>query len=344
MPPKEFTRFSEGHMMASMNGTIALEEHFAIAETVNESKQFTPEGSWDELKSRLVDIHEKRLGLMDRHGIEMMILSLNAPAIQAMPDVKRAIEVSRIANDFLAEQIQKRPNRFAGLAALPMQDPEAAIVELTRCIKQLRFKGALVNGFSQVNTMDSALYYDLPQYWPLWEVLEKLDVPLYLHPRNPLHTQQKIYEGHPWLLGPTWAFAVETATHALRLMSSGLFDKHPRLQIILGHLGEGLPSSIWRADHRIKKFPRGIPAKKPLSEYLRSNFYITTAGNFRTQTLIGVMMEVGAERLLFSTDYPFEEVSEAADWFSAASISETDRLKIGRLNAIELFKLGKTSM
>jgi predicted TIM-barrel fold metal-dependent hydrolase len=326
-----------------MNGTIALEEHFAITETVNESKQFMPETLWAELKTRLLDIHEKRLALMDKYGIEMMILSLNAPAVQGIPDVKRAVEVSRMANDFLAEQIQKRPGRFAGLAALPMQDPEAAIVELTRCIKELRFKGALVNGFSHVNTMDRAVYYDVPQYWPFWEAVERLGVPFYLHPRNPLHTQQLIYEGHPWLLGPTWAFAVETATHALRLMASGLFDKYPRLQIILGHLGEGLPSSIWRADHRIRKFPRGIPAAKPLSEYLRSNFYITTAGNFRTQTLIGVMMEVGAERLLFSTDYPFEEIRDAADWFSAASISDTDRLKIGRLNAMKLFKLDVAS-
>ena len=323
-----------------MNGKIALEEHFAIDETVNDSKQFMPETVWTELKARLLDIQEKRLSLMDKFGIEMMILSLNSPAIQAIPDVKRALEVARIANDFLAEQIQKRPGRFAGLAALPMQDPEAATRELTRCVKELRFKGALVNGFSQIRTMDSSVYYDLPHYWPFWESVEKLDVPFYLHPRNPLHTQQLIYEGHPWLLGPTWAFAVETATHALRLMASGLFDKYPRLQIILGHLGEGLPSSIWRADHRLRKFSRGIPAAKPLSEYLRSNFYITTAGNFRTQTLIGVMMEVGAERLLFSTDYPFEEVSDAADWFSSASISETDRMKIGRLNAMELFKLG----
>ena len=330
-------------MMPSMNGTIVLEEHFAVAETVDESRQFMPETLWAELRSRLLDIHEKRLPLMDKYGIETMVLSLNAPAVQGIPDVKRAAEVSRMANDSLAEQIQKRPGRFAGLAALPMQDPEAAAAELTRSVKQLRFKGALVNGFSQVKTLDHAVYYDLPQYWPFWETLEKLDVPFYLHPRNPLHTQQQIYEGHPWLLGPTWAFAVETATHALRLMASGLFDKYPRLQIILGHLGEGLPSSIWRADHRIRKFPRGIPASKPLSEYLRSNFYITTAGNFRTQTLIGVMMEVGAERLLFSTDYPFEEISDAADWFNKASISETDRVNIGRLNAVKLFKLGSTS-
>ena len=321
-----------------MNGTIALEEHFAVTETVDQSKQFMPEDVWTDLKGRLLDIQEKRLALMDKYGIERMILSLNAPAIQAIPDLKRAKEVARIANDFLAEQVQKRPARFSGFAALPMQDPEAASAELTRCVKELGFKGTMVNGFSQVNTMDSAVYYDLPQYWPFWETVEKLDVPFYLHPRNPAASQQQIYEGHPWLLGPTWAFAVETATHALRLMSSGLFDKYPRLQIILGHLGEGLPASIWRADHRIKKFGRGIPAQKPLSEYLRSNFYITTAGNFRTQTLIGVMMEVGADRLLFSTDYPFEEVSEAADWFNVTDISETDRLKIGRLNALKLFK------
>ena len=153
-------------MMRFMIGTIALEEHFAVNETVEASKQFMPESLWTELKSRLLDIQDKRLALMDKYGIEMMILSLNAPAVQAIPDAKRATEISRIANDFLAEQIQKRPSRFASFAALPMQDPDSAIAELTRCVKELRFKGAMVNGFSQVVTEDSTVYYDLPQFWP----------------------------------------------------------------------------------------------------------------------------------------------------------------------------------
>ncbi len=322
-----------------MDGKIGLEEHFAVEETLNDSKQFMPADFWNELRGRLLDLHEKRIGLMDKHGIQMLILSLNAPTIQAIPNVARAIEVSRIANDFLAEQVAKRPDRFQGFAALPMQDPDAAIEELNRCIKELGFKGALVNGFSQVNEEDSALYLDLERYWPFWEAVESLDVPFYLHPRDPIPSRQQVYEGHPWFLGPSWSFGAETAIHALRLMASGIFDKHPRLNIILGHLGEGLPYSIWRVDHRIKKSPQGIPAKKPLGDYFRTNFHITTAGNFRTQTLIDALLEVGSDHLLFSTDYPFEEIGDAADWFDVASISESDRVKIGRTNAIKLFGL-----
>ena len=323
-----------------MEGKIGLEEHFAVDETLNFSKQFMPADYWNKLKGRLLDFHEERIGLMDQYGIQMLIMSLNAPTIQAIPDVGRAIEVARIANDVLAEQVQKRPDRFQGFASLPMQDPDAAIEELNRCVKQLGFKGALVNGFSQVGEEDSAIFLDEERYWPFWEEVESLDVPFYLHPRDPIASRQQVYEGHPWFLGPSWSFGVETSIHALRLMASGIFDKHPRLNIILGHLGEGLPYSIWRVDHRIKKSPQGIPAKKPLGDYFRANFHITTAGNFRTQTLIDALLEVGGDHLLFSTDYPFEEISDAADWFDVTSISESDRVKIGRTNAIKLFKLG----
>jgi 2,3-dihydroxybenzoate decarboxylase len=149
-----------------MQGKIALEEHFAIPETLNDSAGFLPEQVWTELSARLLDIHEKRLHLMDRHGIEMMLLSLNAPAVQSIPDPAHANEIAQRANDFLAEQVRKRPDRFQALAALPMQDPDLAIRELERCVTTLGFKGALVNGFSQVRDADSAVYLDLPQYLP----------------------------------------------------------------------------------------------------------------------------------------------------------------------------------
>lgn len=317
---------------------IALEEHFAIDETVETSKQFMPDNWWTELRSRLLDLHGQRLRLMDQHGIEKMIVSLNAPGIQAILDTRRAIEIAHRANDCLAEQIARRPDRFAGFAALPLQDPDAAIAELQRSVRELGLKGALVNGFTQRDSEDSSLYYDLPEYEPFWAALEQLEVPFYLHPGEPLASQRRIYEGHPWLMGPVWAFAAETSVHALRLMASGLFDKHPKIQIILGHLGEGLPYSIWRADHRIKKYPHGIPAKKKLAEYLCSNFYLTTSGNFRTPTLSDAILEVGAGRILFSVDYPFEEIRDAAEWFDSASISHTDRSKIGYHNAAKLFK------
>ena len=324
-----------------MDGKIALEEHFAIEETLNDSAGFLADYVWPELSARLLDIHEKRLGLMDAHGIETMILSLNAPAVQAIVEPGRANDIARRANDFLAEQVSKRPDRFQAFAALAMQDPDQASRELERCVKELGFRGALVNGFSQIDDPDTAVYYDLPQFWPFWGVVESLDVPFYLHPRNPLPGMAQIYEGHPWLLGPTWAFGQETAVHALRLMGSGLFDKYPRLTIILGHMGEGLPYSMWRIDNRnawVKATPN-YPAKKKIAEYFQDNFYLTTAGNFRTQTLIDAILEIGADRILFSTDWPFENIDHAADWFDVASISEADRKKIGRLNAARLFKL-----
>jgi 2,3-dihydroxybenzoate decarboxylase len=324
-----------------MKGKIALEEHFAIEDTIQDSAGFLPDAVWTELKSRLLDIHGKRLDQMDRFGIEIMILSLNAPAVQAIWDRKRAGEIARKANDFLAEQVQKRPDRFRAFAALPMQDPDLACRELERCVKQMGFVGALVNGFSQIDKAETAVYLDLPQYRPFWALVEQLDVPFYLHPRNPLPSMAQIYEGHPWLLGPTWAFGQETAVHALRLMGSGLFDEHPRLKIVLGHMGEGLPYGMWRVDNRNgwTNAKGKYPAKKRICEYFLANFWLTTSGNFRTQALIDAMLEIGSDHILFSADWPFENIDHAALWFDAATISERDREKIGRLNAKALFKI-----
>lgn len=322
-----------------MQGKIALEEHYAIEDTLQDSAGYLPEELWGELSGRLLDIEGRRIDEMDQNGVEMMILSLNAPAVQAIPDRTRANEVARKSNDMLAEWVQRKPGRFRGFAALPLQDVDMACAELDRCINDLGFVGALVNGFSQIDTEESAVYYDLPQFAPFWDQMAKHDVPLYLHPRNPLPSMAQIYDGHPWLLGPTWAFGQETAVHSLRLMASGLFDRHPDLQIVLGHMGEGLPYSIWRVDNRNKWVgdKRAYPAKKMLGEYFQNNFYITTAGNFRTQTLIDAMLEIGSDRILFSADWPFENVDHAADWFDSCTISEGDRLKIGRTNTLRLF-------
>ena len=284
-----------------MRGKIALEEHFAIDDTLMDSAGFVPDSYWPELKHRLLDIHDLRLRQMDDHGVEMMILSLNAPAVQAIPDRKKADEIARRANDFLANEVAKRPVRFQAFAALPMQDPELAARELNRSITQLGFRGVLVNGFSQVNQVESMVYYDLKQYWDFWGECERLDAPFYLHPRNPLPSASQIYQGHEWLMGPTWAFGQETAVHALRLMGSGLFDAYPHLKIILGHMGEGLPYSMWRVDNRnawVKTPPRHH-AKRKIADYFHENFYLTTSGNFRTQSLIDAILEIGADRILF---------------------------------------------
>ena len=222
-----------------MQNTIALEEHFAILDTVQDAAPFCPPEHWPELKGRLLKATDRRLQEMDKHGVEMMVMSLNAPAIQSIPQPAKALEIARRANDTLGEEIAGHPERFRAFAALPMQDPQMAAIELERCVRDLGFVGALVNGFSERQGVDGPVFYDLPEYRPFWKTVERLGLPFYLHPRNPLEQDARIYEGHPWLMGPAWAFAQETAVHALRLMASGLFDECPRLNIILGHLGEG---------------------------------------------------------------------------------------------------------
>lgn len=322
-----------------MKNKIALEEHFAIDLTIADSQVYARPEVWTTLKANLLDFEQQRLEQMDRWGTEFSILSLNSPAVQGIFDADRAVDVARRANDALAEQVSRYPARFGGFAALPMQRPDAAARELERCVRELGFHGFLVNGFSQVGDAETVVYYDAPQFADFWSAVAALGKPFYLHPRDPLPSREPIYDGAPWLTGPTWAFAVETSIHALRLMSSGLFDRHPHLQMILGHFGEGLPFNIWRVDHILRKGRRGMPCAREIGDYLRSNTFITTSGNFRTPTLLSTMLEVGSDRILYSVDYPFEKHEHAAPWFDACEISENDRQKIGRDNARRLFGL-----
>ena len=322
---------------ASSHGKIALEEHFTLGEIIEDSyavKDLPPA-----TRSKILDLGAGRLSDMDRGGLELCIISLTAPGIQSVPDTSKAVALARRANDHLAENIAKNPKRLKGFAALPMQDPQAAANELTRCVRELGFLGALVNGFSQLGTADSAVFYDLPQYRPFWATVQELDVPFYLHPRLPLETRMQAYEGHAWLAGSPWGFAVETSIHALRLMGSGLFDEYPKLNIILGHLGEAIPHGIWRIDNRIRRSSLSLKAQRPLASYLRENFYITTSGNFRTQSLTDVILEIGADRVLYSVDYPYEDVVEAQTWLDHCAISDADRTKIAHANASKLFRL-----
>jgi 2,3-dihydroxybenzoate decarboxylase len=326
-----------------MIGKIALEEHFATEETLGHSQVLGFGAAWPELRARLLDIHERRIREMDEHGIEMTLLSVNAPAVQAITDVSAAAELARRTNDFLAERIAERPDRFRGFAALPMQDPELAAAELTRAVTELGFVGALVNGFSELDAEGIVTYYDTDAHRPFWAQVETLGVPFYLHPRNPLPRDARIYAGHEWLLGPAWGFGQETAVHALRLMGSGLFDAHPGLRIVLGHMGEGLPYNLWRVDNHnawIERTTSPYPAKRRITDYFSENFYLTTSGNFHTPTLLDAILELGSDRIMFATDWPFENVDHAADWFDASLISENDRRKIGRDNAVALFRLG----
>jgi predicted TIM-barrel fold metal-dependent hydrolase len=320
-----------------MQGKIAVEEHFRIAETSGSESRY-PGSYWSSLPDKLLDIHGARLAEMDKTGIEMEVISLNSNAVQGIPELPKAVAIARKANDALAQAVAKRPDRFAGLGALPMQDPQAATEELVRCVRDLKFKGVLVNGFSQVGSADTAVYYDQPQYRPFWAEVERLNVPFYLHPRDQLPSRRLAYEGHPWLVGSPWGFAEETAIHALRLMGCGLFDDHPKLQIVLGHLGERIPYDLWRLDHRLAKVPNR-PAKRTMGDYFRNNFHITTSGHFSTPSLLAGILTVGADRVLFAVDYPFEDHVQGCAWFDGCEIAETDRIKIGRTNAMALFDL-----
>jgi predicted TIM-barrel fold metal-dependent hydrolase len=328
-----------------MLGKIGLEEHFAVPDTALNPRGTYSNVTWAELKGRLLELHGERLALMDRHGIEMMVVSLNAPAVQAVPDPKAAVALARQANDALAEHVAQRPDRFQGLAAVAMQDPDAAITELERAIKELGFRGVLVNGFSQIgDDPDSAVYYDLPRYRPFWAAVERLGVPFYLHPRSPLPRDARLYAGHPWMMGAAWAFGNETAVHALRLIGSGLFDEHPKLTIILGHLGENIPFGLWRIDHCNAAATKtdGHKARRQIGDYVRENFYVTTSGNFSTTALALAIAELGADRVMFSVDWPFEEIEHAATWFDGLDLSDSDRQKIGRANAARLLRLPVT--
>ena len=318
-----------------MQGKITLEDHFATKTTLGDSHIFGAH-VWSELGPRLLDFQDQRLRFMDAAGIEIMIASLNAPAIQAIPDIKRATEVTREANDVLAREIAKRPDRFVGVAALAMQDPDNAAAELERCVKDLGFRGALVNGFSQVGSPDTAVYYDLPQYRTFWRVVERLDVPFYLHPRNPLPGSVRGYEGHDWLLGPNWAFHAETAVHALRLIGSGLFDELPRLQIILGHLGEALPFLLPRIDRYVS---RQMKAPRTFAETLRRNFYFTTSGAFPHSALQCTIEAIGIERLMFAVDWPFLSNAEGRAFIDSAPIDTDAKALILEGNARRLLRL-----
>lgn len=325
-----------------LRNKITLEEHFVLPssfETTFHPPGLSPE-VWNRIKGRLLDVSDERLPQMDAHGIEMQVVSLTANGIQGETDVRRAIDHAKASNDWLAEKFTgAHPARFAGFAAVALQDPVAAAVEAERAVMLLGFKGVLVNGYTNLGSENHGEYLDLPKFYPFWEKTESLEVPVYLHPRSPLPSQRLVYEGHDELMGPMWAFGAETAVHALRLITSGLFDRFPRQQIILGHMGEGLVAMIARAQRRFEYASCGKVLQKPLSRYLRDNFYITTSGHFHTATLNNVIAEMGIERVMFSVDYPYESMSEGADWFDGCPLDQEARIKIGRSNARRLLKI-----
>jgi 2,3-dihydroxybenzoate decarboxylase len=322
-----------------MNDKIAIEEHFLPKGRAD--LLAAPPWSAEEVQvvtERLMDTDGERLTTMDECGVAHAVLSLASDGIQDLVDVDVAVATARECNDALRDVVAAHPDRYSGFTALPMQDVAAAAAELRRGVTELGFKGALVNGFSNVGDATTARYYDDPAYDPLWEAFTALDVPLYLHPRNPLVDQRRMYDGRPELLGASWAFGAETAGHALRMITGGVFDRFPTLNVVLGHLGELLPFGIRRLEQRIAHTPK-LAMQRPAASYLRDNFWLTTSGNYHTPSVVGILLELGAERLVFASDYPFEEMHDGTDWMDALPVSDRDRELIGRENVKRLLKL-----
>jgi gamma-resorcylate decarboxylase len=330
-----------------VDNKIALEEHLSSQEN-NELWDSAGETSrngqshMEYVERQLLDVDD-RIRIMDNAGIERTVLSLTSPGIQSITDTNLAVKIARHTNDLTkATFVDRRPDRLSMFACLPTQDAPAAATELRRAVTELGALGALINGYTNVGNKDTAMYLDDAGYEPLWTMVEELDVPVYLHPREPLPVQQQLYAGFEALVGSAWAFAHETATHAIRLMLSGLFDRHPGVQIILGHLGEGLPFLLPRLEHRLdmQKDGAGLgDAKRRVSEYFNDNFYVTTSGHFHTRTLFNTISELGVDRVMFSADYPYEYMEDAATWFDNSLLCHNDAVKIGRENARRLFAL-----
>ncbi|HLH54564.1 MAG TPA: amidohydrolase family protein [Verrucomicrobiae bacterium] len=318
-------------------GKIALEEHFLIPEFTDYFSETYPNINPEIRKfgtGVLQDLGEKRLAVMDRHGIDFVVLSISGPGVQVEKDPAVAKRNARLANDFLAAEIQKQPKRYGGFAHLAMQDPAEAAAELERCIRELRFQGAMING--QTN----GEYLDLDKYSVFWERAAALEAPIYLHPGNPLD-YPAVYQGHSELWGPVCSWAFETAAHALRLVFGGVFERYPKARLILGHMGETLPLNLWRFDSRWLVCNRGqrTLAQQP-SFYIKRNIAITTSGVCSDVSLRCALDALGAQNVMFSVDYPFEKTDLAAQFIETARVSEADRAQAASGNARRILRLG----
>ena len=316
-------------------GKIAFEEHFMTPGFEEYSKSFLGLISAEaaaELARRLADFDDERLAIMDKAGIELSILSQTGPAVQGEADTARAITRAKASNDFLAERVAAHPDRLAGFAMLPMQDPNAAADELERAVNELGFKGSLVNGHT------NGIYLDDPKYDPFWERMQALEAPLYLHPTTS-PVQPVCYADHPELHGATWGWGVETGSHALRLLFGGVFDRFPGLKVVLGHMGEGIPFLRWRFDSRFAVYNMGIELARKPSEYIGTNIVITTSGVCSHPTLVAAIGEMGPEAVMFSVDYPYESSEIAAEFIDTAPLDADTMRLVCRDNAVKLFKL-----
>ena len=280
---------------------IALEEHFlspGLIEYWRPTMTEVPRESGERFFRCLTDFGELRLQDMDRAGIARAVLSIAGPGVQVERDAAKAVSKARESNDFLAGEIAKRPDRYSGFAHLPMQDAKAAADELERCVRELKFCGAMINGHTH------GQYLDAPELYPFWERADALGATIYLHPADPV-TQPSVLAGYKMLMRPMWGWGFETGSHALRLIVGGHFDRFPRSKLMLGHLGETLPFLLWRFDSRAEF--HGLKLKKHPSEYIRENLFVTTSGMCSAEPLTCTLSALGDDRVMFAADYPFDD-------------------------------------
>jgi predicted TIM-barrel fold metal-dependent hydrolase len=321
---------------------IAIEEHFITPMyreqvSANEFRNFylatrSREMGHDIIEENL-DLGAKRIAHMDAAGVDVQVLSFGSPGPQAFAaDV--AIPMARDANDRLFAAIQSFPKRFAGFAALPTADPEEAARELDRCVTKLGFKGAMIHSHQQGEFLDGA------KYRVVWKAAERLGVPVYLHPALPHPQVVKAYfEGYEELARAPWGFAVDTSCHFLRLVFSGLFDDCPKLKIILGHLGEGIPFAMHRLDTHARAAAERRGLKKTPLQYLKDNLLVTTSGNWYEPAFVCTLLALGIDSMLFAIDWPYESNKVGMEFFNKLSLNDADKHKLAHGNAEKLLKL-----
>ncbi len=313
---------------------IALEEHYWDTGVVEHYTGRNATRSPD-LLERLHDVGELRLKEMDDAGIDVQVLSHGAPSTQRF-DANLGPVIAAEANDRLHGTVEANPDRFAAFAALPTANPKASADELERAVTRLGFKGAMIHGLT------NGAFCDGKEFWTIFERAEALGVPLYMHPGYPhpdvINAYYKDYlDEFPALATAGWGYTVETATQGIRLVLSGVFETYPDLQIILGHLGESLPFSLWRIDQALSR--KENRRTSSFRDTFASHFHITTSGNFSDPALLCCVMEMGVDRIMFSVDYPFVENRPGVDWIEEVSLSAEDREKILNGNVTRLLKL-----
>lgn len=319
--------------MLNDNVVVALEEHYWDKEIAEHFAGREKPRSEAQL-AKLYDFGDLRLGAMDKAGVDIQVISHGAPSGQCLAG-PGAADVAKRANDRLAENVSRHPDRFAAFGALPTFVPDAAADELERMVRQLGFKGAMIHG----NT--NGEFLDEEKFWPIFERAEALDVPIYLHPSRPVKEVSDIYynkyaDNFPMVVRAAWGFTVETATTVIRLILSGMFKKHPRAKIILGHLGETLPFLLWRVNQALSR--PGHDSVDFRGTFC-NNFWITSSGNFSTPALLCCMQEMGMDRIMFSIDWPFVENEPAIEWARTLQLSPEDMTKFMSGNAKQLLKL-----